>query len=569
MTDSLDSYLRAAGDVSLVAGHTTVLDRVPRGVATVVAVPRTGTGGPGLDPDRWDAVTMVMPDRLTLRATAPDEAALPGLGQSRRIAVWLASGPGVAPRPSPSWPTLVGARSRRLADGSWLCVLSFASAVSVAQVLVEVARQSVRRDIGGNRGLWVADLPDAEDAEVPADVVRAVGTDPLSAHPVLGRAPVLATAAAGPDALGPLDERVLNPIGFPVAPTGPVLELRAATTLTEARVAELRPAAGVLPLWPDTTDLGFVRTLAGLAMTGAALTTGVVPTWAADLLGGPVVAALTVGVDLEDVLAREEHSLVLRRAALDTFSTASWRRRTGARAGVRVAGHPPVSVVLATRRPEMVDFALRQVGRQRGVDLELVLAPHGFDLDRSRARAALGEHVRLVVVPQPDDRSFGDVLHEAVGAASGDLILKMDDDDWYSPDVVADLLRARSYSGAEVVGMPAEFHYLTEPGLTVRRGHTTEVYARFVAGGTLMIERSLLREVGGFRSVRRYVDAQLLAGVSAAGGSVYRTHGLGYVLRRNPSGHTWQVDLDYLLDPSRVARRWDGFRPSRLVEAGQ
>ena len=47
-------------------------------------------------------------------------------------------------------------------------------------------------------------------------------------------------------------------------------------------------------------------------------------------------------------LAREEHSLVLRRAALDRFSTRAWRRRTAARAGVSIAADPAVSVVLAT-----------------------------------------------------------------------------------------------------------------------------------------------------------------------------------------------------------------------------
>ena len=79
----------------------------------------------------------------------------------------------------------------------------------------------------------------------------------------------------------------------------------------------------------------------------------------------------------------------------------------------------------------------------------------------------------------------------------------------------------------------------------------------------------LLREVGGFRSVRKFVDAQLLAAIAGAGAGLYRTHGLGYVLRRNPSGHTWDVDLDYLLDPVRTKRRWNGLRPSRLMELAE
>ena len=83
----------------------------------------------------------------------------------------------------------------------------------------------------------------------------------------------------------------------------------------------------------------------------------------------------------------------------------------------------------------------------------------------------------------------------------------------------------------------------------------------------MLVDRHALRAVGGFRSVRKFVDAQLIDSILAAGGAVYRTHGLGYVLRRNPSGHTWQVDLDYLLDPRRTVATWPGFHPSRLLEA--
>ena len=158
------------------------------------------------------------------------------------------------------------------------------------------------------------------------------------------------------------------------------------------------------------------------------------------------------------------------------------------------------------------------------------------------------------------------MLNAAATAADGDVVLKMDDDDWYAPDVVADLLRARAYSGAQLTGMPPEFHYLAPRDVTVKRGHPTELYARFVAGGTMMVDRAVLREVGGFRSVRKYVDRQLLTAITAAGGAIYRTHGFGYLLRRNESGHTWQVDMDYLLDPSRVQQQWDGLSPSRLLE---
>ena len=106
----------------------------------------------------------------------------------------------------------------------------------------------------------------------------------------------------------------------------------------------------------------------------------------------PALGALVESVDaavLDDPLAREEHSVRLRRAAAAAHSLLAERLRLGQAAGVRVAGLPTVSVVLATRRPEQLDFALTQVAKQSGADLELVLAPHGFDVD-PRASCAPG-----------------------------------------------------------------------------------------------------------------------------------------------------------------------------------
>ncbi len=303
-------------------------------------------------------------------------------------------------------------------------------------------------------------------------------------------------------------------------------------------------------------------------MAGVPIAAGSVADDVARLLGPHVAAALTAPVDLTDSVAREEHSVVLRRLALREFSVEAWRRHLVEQSSRHPASPPSVSVVLATKRPEMLGFALRQVAKQRGRDVQLVLAPHGFEPDPAMVRELAGDRVArsLVLLPRDESEVFGDVLAAAAARADGDLVLKMDDDDWYGPDFVSDLLLARAYSGAEVVGMPSEYHYLAPKNVTVRRGHRAELYAHFVAGGTLLIERGLLRAVGSFRPVRRYVDAQLLAAVTRAGAAIYRTHGLGYLLRRNAAGHTWQVDMDYLLDPARVAEIRPGFAPSRLLE---
>ena len=520
-----------------------------------------------VEPGRYDRVDVVLRDRGQLRALG-----VVGGVRASRVAVRLREGTAALSLVArPEWPALLSIESARDDEG-WLTVLVFEGRVPVHSVLAELGRQSVWPDRVGQRGLVVHRPGHLDRDKVPADVLVGDWHTPPDSDgepPVTGRAPYVVREPEGPLALGPLDERVLNPIGFDPAPTqgpGRLSALRGvADGATAEMVRQVRSLKGLEVDLDDEADLPTARLVAGLAMAGVPLTGWRLSPEYVRLLGTDLCAAVIAEVDLDDPLAREEHSVVLRRAALAGFSTYAWRRRLGELAGVRVHHQPSVSVVLATRRPTMVAHAALSVSRQRGVDaLELVLAPHGFAVDEADLRARLGAGVALTVAPAAEGAVFGDVLNAAAERASGDVVLKMDDDDWYSPDFVADLLHARAYSGAELVGAPDDLYYLEERDQTIRLGQATEVYRQFVAGGTMLLDRTLLREVGGFRSVTRHVDAQLLAAVRDAGGATYRTHGLGYVMLRSPSGHTHDSDVDALV--ARAVQTWPGLRPGRLME---
>ncbi len=524
----------------------------------------------------WGSVLVVAADRARLRRMA---SAVPPLGQCKAVACWLTDTPTpwvLVPRPE--WPPLAHLAARPAGDRGVLTVVRFGSGARAQLVVMEMARQAAGPGDTTHGGLVVAyagrpaapgldarsvllaEVADAgeESRDVPPDVVVARRDGTVAPHHVIDRSPAVVTDP-GPE---PVDERVFNPIGFRkdwdqavIALTGPV---------TEATVASVRAHQGVrVTAEMPTSDL-LALAASGVPLVGvdaARLTeAGVAPA---------LVDALAAKVDLDDALRREEHSLAVRRAAFDHHSTLAWRSALASRAGVRHVALPPVSALLATKRPEMLDFALRQVARQRGAEVELVLAAHGFEPDRDAVRRALGDRPHQVLTFDGSD-FFGDVLTGAVRAASSEVLLKVDDDDWYSPDAVHDLLMARRFSGADVVGMPSEFVYLHanehRDAMTVRRIHPSEIFARFVAGGTLLLDRGLMHSLGDFRRVRKFVDAQLLAGVEAAGGRIYRTHGLGYILRRTGAGHTWQRDDEEFRRPDIVASEWAGFQPSLALE---
>jgi hypothetical protein len=521
----------------------------------------------------WKSVLWMTADRASLRRRA---SALQRVGQVRVVAVWLteATVPLVV-HPRPEWPAITSLMARE-AGGGVLTVLRFAAPVAAHQVLIECARQAADGD-RGHGGLVVAyagrdaaaglDVrapffdrsAEAGDPErdVPPDVVVGAADGHPDVHDVIDRAPLVVTDPG----LEPIDEQVINPRGWRKDFDVPVRDLAAGQALTEKAITDLRGVQGV------RVDLAAAdaRVVAGLAMAGVPL----VATGTNPQLSDALTRALARTVDLDDGLAREQHSVTTRRAALDTHSTLAWRRDLAERAGVRFVAQPKVSVLLATMRPHQLDFAMRQLARQQDVELQVVLGTHGWTVDEEEVRARLGHH-DVVVRPHAKDAFFGDVLNDAATVADGDVLLKVDDDDWYSPHAIHDLLLARRYTGAEVVGMPSEFVHLEELGVTARRNHPTEIYNRFVAGGTIMIERHVLRGVGGFRRVRRFVDAQLLNAVEAGGGRIYRTHGLGYVLRRTASGHTWQSDPESFRRPEILEREWPGFHvaPEFVIEEG-
>jgi hypothetical protein len=463
------------------------------------------------------------------------------------------------------------------------------------------------------------------EGDYPADLVvtvegPATGSAPRSSldHPVVGRLPDAVQLPRPPSwsdyggqeadvsdeglalhdglGLGPVDCRLVNPQGFlrrvgtpagtltglPDQPhlcrldtkDGPVV-LDTRHGLRDTDVARLRPLLGVHVSWRGGTGpVDYCRLVVALAAAGVPLTCDPAPGWAVALVHPSLLEAMTCAVDLLDPMDREVHSIRTRRAAYAQHSAPAWRRRVAELAG---AGRPRparVSVLLPTRRPEHLAFALRQVARQRGggagvdLQLELVLATHGHDPDRRVLDAARElADLSVTTLTVPGDEPLGALLNLAAERAGGDLLLKMDDDDWYGPDFVTDLLMAREHSGADITGAMAEFVYVEPLDLTVRRRDATESYRPIVAGGTMMLARDALASVGGFRPMRRHVDAGLLSAVRAAGGSVYRTHGHGYLLRRGSTGHTWDPGLPYFVSRSRTSQQWRGFRPSVLLEA--
>ncbi|WP_182908303.1 glycosyltransferase family 2 protein [Microbispora sp. H13382] len=573
-----------------------------------------GTGAIG-------CVVLAVRSPADLRRAVPLRGLLP---TATRVRIAVADVPPWAAQPLPAatpgacWRHLAEIRVARRGRG-WHLDAAFTEPVPAGDVVAHVARGlfgacEATTPVAGLEGGGTADwrpgdpnvtlvppggpVPDRRDApgcDLPLRRAQADGPlvdGPMLDGPVLDGPVLDGPMLDGPvvdGLLPPLDEAVVNPIGFRRQPSRGMAALAAhrdgfAVTLgadrlvrlpasgrvTDVDVARLRDVRGIeVPVIGPQAGEGrataVARVVAALAAAGIPVLTA--PDPARDRALGPRLAAALATVTGEAIasdLRREELSIRLRRAALREHGAAARWRGLALAAGLPVPPEPRVSILLCTRRPEMVPFAVEQMERQRGVTAELIVGLHGFT---ARETAIPRTRLPHTVIEAPATTPFGEVLNRMAAAASGSYLTKVDDDDWYGPDHLADLLLARHYSGADLVGTAAEFVYLESLDVTIRRCIGTERFAPLVAGGTMLVTRAAFEAAGGFRPLARTVDGQLLQAVEAVGGRVYRTHGLGYVLRRRSAyGHTWRQPVQSFL--AAYQEQWRGLVFNELMEDG-
>lgn len=217
---------------------------------------------------------------------------------------------------------------------------------------------------------------------------------------------------------------------------------------------------------------------------------------------------------------------------------------------------PPVeisiSAVVPTMRPDQLANVWAFMQSQQHPHTELVLVTHGFTPD-AELLAELQDRFPLshfTVVEADSSLRLGALMNLGVDAASGRYVAKMDDDNYYGPHYLSDLVRAFSWTDAQVVGKWAHYvHIGDDDGPTLLRFQDFEHrFVRLVQGGTILTPAEVARELR-FEDLPRRVDTTFLEKVHAAGGTVYSSDRFNFISTRkaDASGHTWGISTDEIL----------------------
>ncbi|MBK5269310.1 MAG: methyltransferase domain-containing protein, partial [Acidimicrobiia bacterium] len=244
-----------------------------------------------------------------------------------------------------------------------------------------------------------------------------------------------------------------NPTRYPIKPADPT------PTATSINKTSHRHLAAVTAPSFHPNQTGYLQHLLNLAANGTPVIT--TPHHSHADLFGPDHLLTSATPDetvkqletLQDPHLRERISITTRNYVLNHHTRQHRFESILDRLNIPLQPKPTISILFVTNRPEFLLHAYTQIRQQNYPNLELITVLHGDTIDTSQAHQlaeTLGHPNTILTAPT--SWTLGDCLNHATHHATGHLITKMDDDDYYAPDHLTDLTTARTYSQADLVG---------------------------------------------------------------------------------------------------------------------
>jgi hypothetical protein len=206
---------------------------------------------------------------------------------------------------------------------------------------------------------------------------------------------------------------------------------------------------------------------------------------------------------------------------------------------------PFVSLLLVTKRPGFLPEIFGMMARQSFRDHEIILITHGFQIDDldPTIQDLAGAAAEIQAVPAA--WSLGRCLNEAIRHARGDVLAKIDDDDLYAREYLAEAVAAYRGGAAEIIGKLESYAYFKRSRSIVLRhpGYAYSFREDGLHGPTLLFSRRL-GENPGFRDIPCRVDTVFGDDCRALGERLFATSRRNFIHRRFDIGHDHTSPLD-------------------------
>ena len=255
---------------------------------------------------------------------------------------------------------------------------------------------------------------------------------------------------------------------------------------------------------------------------------------------------------IENEIFRDKSIIGKTRQALLNNTFVSMHNNTDLERYIEFENDNNVSVIISTKRKDYIEGFIEQLNNQQYVNLQIILITHGFSLTKKeKINMKKLSKFEIILVECDQNLSFGNCLNIGINEIKFNYVIKMDDDDYYYPNFVIDLLLGLKYSKAEVAGKYAFFFYLEDENIVGQRRLKYQYCNIAEVKGNTMICKTETMKKYRFKDLSRHVDSDFLKRVRESDGDIYCIHPYDMCVFRaeNKESHTYQVhDSKFLRD---------------------
>lgn len=228
----------------------------------------------------------------------------------------------------------------------------------------------------------------------------------------------------------------------------------------------------------------------------------------------------------------------------------------------------PVSIITCTNKPHCLDNIFSNYGSQIYEKKELIIILNSDEMDIELWKKKAEGYSNVSIYQLPEDKSIGECQNFAVEKTKYGYIATLDDDDFYAPYYLHDLMLAFKYTDADIVGKSSYFCHIQGLNALVLRNPENEFqYIDFVGGGKRIVKRAVFDSVKfpplSNQEDRIFCEESIKKGFKIFSADKYN---LCYVRSANQKHHTWSISDQEMLDRCTLVAYTDGYKPLVTID---
>ena len=217
------------------------------------------------------------------------------------------------------------------------------------------------------------------------------------------------------------------------------------------------------------------------------------------------------------------------------------------------------SIVMASNRPHFIDRIVENICQQTYSTMEAVIIAQNYsdqqlqDLE-NKIKSSGKKLENLHIIRNDSEDTLGKRLNQGIALSKGEYVAKFDDDDFYFPNYLQDMLIPFKFGDYGIVGKKEIFIYLESQDKTfVRFSGQRHMETNFLTGATLVFSRTALSKLQ-FGDLNRGEDSNILEQAQKLGIKMYVTDPFNFVVFRakNINSHTWQIDDEFFTEKGKA-----------------